>query len=81
MPSPRPLPTIPSKPEDSAQRRQRDIQVNEALRQRASITDSGYILLDSTLKLALQSPNGHWWALAVTNAGNLTTTDLGTGTP
>jgi hypothetical protein len=39
------------------------------------------VFKDSDYGVVLQSPNGHYWRVQVTNAGALTTTDLGTTAP
>lgn len=52
-----------------------------ALARRAPVTPSGFILIDSDLRIAWQSPDGHWWEITIDNTGTITTTDLGTGTP
>ena len=36
---------------------------------------------DNTKGLILQSPDGHYWRVTISNAGALTTTDLGTDKP
>jgi hypothetical protein len=40
------------------------------------------LIVDNTAKgLVLKSPNGHYWRISVSNAGALSTTDLGTTAP
>lgn len=36
------------------------------------------VLIDGDRRLKLRSPNGHFWAVTVNNAGALATVDLGT---
>jgi hypothetical protein len=44
--------------------------------------DTRDLLVDDSSKgLILKSPDGHYWRIKVTNAGALTTTDLGTDKP
>jgi hypothetical protein len=38
-------------------------------------------LVDAENELVLKSPDGHYWRVQVTNAGALTTTDLGLTKP
>ncbi len=42
---------------------------------------SGALIVDSDNGLILRSPNDHYWRVTVSNAGALTTTDLGTTKP
>jgi hypothetical protein len=44
--------------------------------------DTRDLLVDDSSKgLILKSPDGHYWRVKVSNAGALTTTDLGTSKP
>lgn len=36
------------------------------------------VVVETPRRLLLRSPDGHYWAIAVTNAGALTATDVGT---
>jgi hypothetical protein len=36
---------------------------------------------DNGVGVVLQSPDGHWWRVSVSNAGALSTTDLGLDRP
>jgi hypothetical protein len=40
--------------------------------------DSAY---ENGVGVVLQSPDGHWWRLSVSNLGVISTTDLGTDKP
>lgn len=81
------MPTVPLQTKvpptggDPQQNRQAFVGIRADLARKAQISSSGYILIDSTLKLAIQSPNGHWWTVALANSGALVTTDVGTSPP
>ena len=45
------------------------------------LDSTGTIIIDSDNGLILRSPNDHYWRVTVSNAGALTTTDLGTTKP
>lgn len=44
----------------------------------SSDADQTDVVIEYPRRLMLRSPNGHFWAIGVDNAGALTTTDMGT---
>lgn len=76
---------IPNKPTDPQQLRQVLVQIQTALQRKVPVTDSGYMIIEdaayNNIRLAIKSPDGHYWRLQVDNTGLLFATDLGTTRP
>lgn len=52
--------------------------VIDAAAQEISSLKNDDVLIDLNRRLILRSPNGHFWNVAVSDAGALTVTDMGT---
>lgn len=56
--------------------------LNSSYNDISAVLSSGAFLSNvATAGVVLKSPDGHYWRITVSNAGALTTTDLGTGRP
>lgn len=66
------------KPFASGQEQDEQEQRLRRLEQRGSRDGQEDVVIDYNRRLMLRSPNGHYWAVTVDNAGALSTVDMGT---
>jgi hypothetical protein len=56
--------------------------LNGASRTTKGVTTTDDVIVASPTKgVVLQSPNGHYWRLSISNTGTISSTDLGTTSP
>lgn len=72
---------VPTKADNEQQSRQAFLGIYADLQAKAQKSASGYLLIDSTLRAAWQSPNGHWWTVTMNDSGAFVSTDVGLTPP